>query len=89
MIVDVIGKILSYGPWRLPRVPSEPDTTCLPTFDECDTAIRAGRPTALEVFIFDHEPAVPADARRWRRQLDAVLAEAGVWCITTRRIVDG
>lgn len=47
----------------------------LPDFDECEDAAKAGQATALQVFIYDNEPAGYESESDFRRQLAAVVRE--------------
>lgn len=48
----------------------------LPSHDEAERKIDEGRATALDRFIYLHEPADSGDKNKFRGQLTAVLAEA-------------
>ncbi len=48
----------------------------LPLWSNCEAAVDEKRATALEQFIYDYEPGVSSGARKWRRQLAAVVQEA-------------
>lgn len=46
----------------------------LPRWSDCEAAVDEKQATALQQFIYDYEPS---DGGQWRRQLAAVVAEAG------------
>ncbi len=47
----------------------------LPQWDECREAIKSGKATALQDFIFDQEPAGIEDGNKFRLQLLAIINE--------------
>jgi hypothetical protein len=48
----------------------KPELT-LPTWEDCEKAVRNGEPSALEQFIYENEPY--NNALEWRQSLLAVL----------------
>lgn len=55
---------------------SERQTTSLPSFAACSIKLERGEPlSALERFVWDHEPAGEVEEARFREGLAAVIAE--------------
>lgn len=52
------------------------DTTELPTWEECQIAVRSERFTALQYFIWANEIDAPTEPDEWRKRLAAVISEA-------------
>jgi hypothetical protein len=48
----------------------------LPSWPECEEAMRTNDATALQRFVYENEPAGPS-AEQWRQELAAALSEAG------------
>lgn len=51
-------------------------TTDLPTWEECQIAVRSERFTALQYFIWANEIDAPTAPDEWRKRLAAVISEA-------------
>ncbi len=48
----------------------------LPSWENCNQAVKDGNATALQKFICDNEPAGEKDEKMFRDELSAVLVEA-------------
>lgn len=47
----------------------------LPTFEQCEEAVKKGEATALEIFIHENEPAGPQNTEKFREELANLISE--------------
>lgn len=57
----------------------------IPTWEEAQKAVIEGKPTALEIFIYDYEPSNEDEGRAFRLTLQNLMDNiAHIYCIDKR-----